>query len=145
MYAITLRQPWADCIAHFGKRVENRTWKPPAHLLGERIAIHAGKRFDTVGHDWLLRNPDLVGPNAIMSYALCLVLAGKNRPRGAVVATAILADVVTEGDSPWFAGPYGWLLREVKTLETAVPCRGAQGLWKLPDDIAKAVEGVLFV
>ena len=42
MQAITLKHPWAFAIARLGKRVENRTWKPPNRLLGQRIAIHGG-------------------------------------------------------------------------------------------------------
>lgn len=43
MKALTLLNPWAQAIAYWGKDVENRTWAPPASLVGERIAIHAGK------------------------------------------------------------------------------------------------------
>jgi len=42
MKALTLKQPWAWAVAHAGKDVENRTWKPPASVIGQRIAIHAG-------------------------------------------------------------------------------------------------------
>jgi len=48
MYALTVKQPWAEAIARHGKNVENRTRRPPAHLLGERIAIHVGQASD----DW---------------------------------------------------------------------------------------------
>lgn len=46
MYAICVKQPWAEAIARFGKDVENRTRRPPAHLIGQRVAIHAGKSRD---------------------------------------------------------------------------------------------------
>lgn len=43
MHALTIIQPWAWAVAHAGKDVENRTWAPPAALIGQDIAIHAGK------------------------------------------------------------------------------------------------------
>jgi hypothetical protein len=44
--AITLHSPWAQCIIYGTKRVENRTWKPPAKVRGERLVIHCGKTDD---------------------------------------------------------------------------------------------------
>ena len=44
MYAITLHQPWASLIALGVKTVETRSWPAPAHLVGQTIAVHAGKR-----------------------------------------------------------------------------------------------------
>jgi len=49
LLALTLWQPWAWCIAHATKRVENREWPPPETLLGHRFAIHAGQHYDTAG------------------------------------------------------------------------------------------------
>lgn len=43
MKALTLTCPWGPAIAHWDKRVENRTWSPPESLIGQRLAIHAGK------------------------------------------------------------------------------------------------------
>ena len=45
MYAITLHQPWASLIALGLKTVETRSWPAPARLVGQRIAVHAGKRL----------------------------------------------------------------------------------------------------
>lgn len=42
MRALTLKAPWGTVIAKHGKDVENRSWKPPDSILGERIAIHEG-------------------------------------------------------------------------------------------------------
>lgn len=46
MYAITIRQPWAEAIARHGKNVENRSRRPPAHIIGQRVAIHVGQGAD---------------------------------------------------------------------------------------------------
>ncbi len=44
MYAITLHQPWATLIVLGFKTVETRSWPAPERLVGQTIAIHAGKR-----------------------------------------------------------------------------------------------------
>lgn len=41
MRALTIRQPWAGCIAHLDKRIENRTWRLPGKYIGATVAIHA--------------------------------------------------------------------------------------------------------
>jgi hypothetical protein len=58
MRFLTVRQPWAGCIAHLGKRVENRGWHCPARSVGTQIAIHAAAAVDDAvisvpgGEDW---------------------------------------------------------------------------------------------
>jgi hypothetical protein len=46
MKALTLWQPWSWAIAHAGKRIENRTWRPLGCVINQQIAIHAGKQLD---------------------------------------------------------------------------------------------------
>lgn len=36
-------------------------------------------------------------------------------------------------------GPVCWALSDIKRLPEPVPCRGHQGLWALPPDVAEAV------
>lgn len=45
MKVITVWQPWASLIAIGAKPYEFRSWKPPASLIGRRIAIHAAARL----------------------------------------------------------------------------------------------------
>ena len=88
MYAITLHQPWASLIALGIKTVETRSWAAPGRLLGQTIAIHAGRRVvrqpgecierelrARLGEDWV-RTGSGLGPDI---------------PTGAVLATATLA------------------------------------------------------
>lgn len=37
--------------------------------------------------------------------------------------------------SPWFFGPFGWALDEIRPLAEPVPCKGALGLWRVPEHI----------
>jgi len=45
MKAITIWPEWAHCIAHRGQNVVNRGRTAPAELIGQRIAIHAGRHI----------------------------------------------------------------------------------------------------
>jgi hypothetical protein len=117
-----------------GKRVENRTWMPPKSLIGQRIAIHAGKKYD----------PDDAATIASASVTPMNLLAEARQPTG-IVCTVVLAGVVTKADNPrerfgfWWAGPVGWVLEDVQRLPEPIPCRGAQGLWDVPADIAARI------
>lgn len=122
--AITLHQPWAWAIAHAGKDIENRIWKPPASVIGCRIAIHAGKVLDRDGLDALRDRGIEPTSNELI--------------RGAIVAVCTVTGYVEESDSPWFTGPIGWTLEDIVAIDP-VPCRGFQGLWNLPPDIKRLI------
>lgn len=133
MKALTLWQPWAHAVAHFGKRIENRPWKPWPSIVGQVVAIHAAAKVDPIGEaaveGWVRRHTGLLLPPAA------------SLPRGAIVATARVTGVLTESESPWFVGPFGWTLDEVVALPAPVPCRGAQGLWTVPPEVEALVLG----
>ncbi len=81
MYAITLHQPWASLIALGVKTVETRSWPAPERLVGQAIAIHAGKR--------VIRQP--VGAIEQAMWAHLGEDWRKTIPAGAVLATAVLS------------------------------------------------------
>lgn len=58
-----------------------------------------------------------------------------------IVATARLKGVASmfrgAQDGRWYFGPVGWVLEDVRPLDEPIPCRGAQGLWTVPDEIAR--------
>ena len=138
LYALTVLQPFATAIARFGKNVENRTWWPDRRLpVGGWLAIHAGGR-DYAGADsdefrrWL---GGLVGRYFPPGYLAAL-------PHGAIVAVAhveAISDPRAKA-SPWaIAGQEQWRFGCVFDLVEPVPCKGAQGLWRVPDDVAAIV------
>lgn len=89
MRAMTVKQPWASLIASGEKRIENRSWRPPAALIGERIAIHAGAGWDKSGEKHTTaRRGDL--------------------PQSRVVATAVIDCVLESSDDPYWIGPLAW-------------------------------------
>jgi hypothetical protein len=132
MLALTLHQPWAFAVAHLGKDVENRGWPPPAKVIDQRIAIHAGLHVDREAMDHL-RRIGIALPDSLVA--------------GAVVATVRVAGVrewrkawpTQPPLSRWFTGPFGWQLEDVLALAKPVPCKGRQGLWRLPDDVEARV------
>jgi hypothetical protein len=136
MKALTLHQPWAYAVAHLGKDIENRTWRPPAALTGQRVAIHAAKQWD------YQRVWDIVGQwGTARLIDLDLLDFGQiDAQRGHIIATAIVSGVVTSSASPWWCGPLGWQLTDVRTLVKPVACKGAQGLWTVPVDVLAAIE-----
>ena len=130
MRAFTVHQPWATAIAVLGKPIENRTWRLPRHVIGERVALHAGLYFEEAAAE-ALAGTELAPGVTVRWFA--------EQPRGAVIATLVFAGVVTSSRSPWFSGPFGWQLEDVRALREPVYVRGAQGLWVLPEHVERQV------
>ena len=149
VYAITLHQPWATLIALGIKTVETRSWAAPGRLLGQTIAIHAGRR--------VVRQPgEAIERELRVHWGDDWRL---NMPMGAVVATATLAgmarvehvnpvtghavhDIGTETGcavgaartriDPWgyfSSGRWLWFLADVKALPEPAPAVGRQSFW----------------
>lgn len=96
--AISLWQPWASLIALGAKTIETRSWRAPARLIGQRIAIHATASIPSalgLGR----RGRKVIGDYEVEKDAAGLLLRGPiawpyRLPLGAVVATADLVDCV---------------------------------------------------
>lgn len=115
MKALSINQPWAWAILHAGKDIENRSW--PTKYRGD-VLIHAGMRFD---RDGLRFVEDQVGRE----------IDPEERPRGGVLGIVEIVDCVTESESPWFFGEYGFVLRNPRIIEPR-KCKGALGFFE-PD------------
>lgn len=121
MRALSIRQPWAWAITSAGKNIENRSWS--TDYRGP-ILIHAALNLDWYGDD-VDEVEDTFG-----------VSVPEELPIGGIVGKAKIVDVVRASDSPWFRGPFGFVLAEAR-LTRFVECRGALGLWVPSDDIIK--------
>jgi len=134
LLGLTLHRPWPILIAKGIKRIENRTWSPEPRLqVGEWFAVHAGKKYDERCSPMAQR----------LGVDMEVFFDKKLGAEGCIVAVARYAGCVTESTDPWFFGPVGWLLPEVVALEP-IPCKGAQGLWYVPDataDLCRAAYG----
>lgn len=138
MKALTLWQPWATAIAIGAKRFETRSWR--TSYRGP-ILIHAAARA-----------VDELEARELWNLAGLSWPPGYFFPRGAIVAAAQLVEVhPTESllhRQPPLVGPaervlgdftvgrQAWELRDVRRLREPVPCRGGQGIWEVPGDVA---------
>lgn len=143
MRALTLWRPWTDAILYGGKRVENRTWLPPAFLLdtdrpvGDRVvALHAGQFYDKEGAHWMRDNGlyDPPGPEASPQGVVGVFrISGVRRLEGTPI------EVWRPDPDLWFSGPFGFSLTAVQRLERPIACRGGMKFWTLPADVERWV------
>ena len=161
MLAISVRNPWAWCIVHAGKPVENRDWQDTNPAIrhawslvkaGERIAIHAGKRLDP--DDWE-DCKDMCGSSAAISVAVeeagGLTLSRCRELCGGIIGSAKLIGVIKRGElvddhrmiaahaSPWRnSTSYALVLADPKPC-AFVPCNGALGFFDVPESALEAL------
>jgi hypothetical protein len=115
--ALSIRQPWAHCIIHHGKDIENRTWS--TRFRGP-VLIHAAKGWSPSARQ------DLKDLRAFMD----ITIPYERLYFGAILGVASISGCVEESDSEWFNGPYGFTLEHVRRLPAPIPCRGALGFFR---------------
>ena len=121
---LTVREPWAWLILNADKDIENRTW--PTKVRG-RVWIHAAKGM-TVAEYWDARLfVDSIYDAAKLGHIS--IPDGARLPRGGIIGSVDIVDCVSSSESPWFAGPWGFVLKNPKPCEM-IPCRGALGFWR---------------
>ncbi|MEW5422678.1 ASCH domain-containing protein [Amorphus sp. 3PC139-8] len=115
-------QPWAWLIVQGFKPIENRSWRT---WRRGRVLIHASKKVDRAAMAAVQadRHPVTGKPMAFGAPAVF--------ETGGIVGEAAIVNCVSESDSDWFVGPYGFVLRSPRPLPFT-PCRGALGIFKLP-------------
>lgn len=112
--ALSIMQPWAWLIVAGHKDIENRTW--PTSYRGP-VLIHAGKRADAHFMPPYWEWSDITPP---CDFDL-----------GGIIGEAEIIDCVRDSLSPWFHGPYGFVLDNMRPLPFQ-PCRGQLGFF-VPD------------
>ena len=117
MKAISVRQPWAYCIMHAGKDVENRMIRT---FHRGPILIHASKTLDEDGYLELLeRGIDLPPEHEL--------------PRGCLLGIVEITDCRSQDLSEWFEGPWGYVLANPMPFHEPVPFRAMPGIFTVPD------------
>jgi hypothetical protein len=118
MKAISIKQPWAWLIVNGLKDIENRDW-----ITWERghVLIHAGKQFDNEGYAWIAEH---------MQSVFEQMPEPNQYDMGGVVGECEIVDCVVESTSPWFFGPFGFVIRDAKPLPF-MPCRGRLGFFEV--------------
>jgi hypothetical protein len=134
MRCLSIQHPWAYLISSGQKDIENREWTT---CYRGPLLIHAGAKVDPT---WFYRD-GRVAEQMIAHYGVREMPATRAEyPLKAIIGMADLIDVVTESESRWFCGSYGFVLRNARAFKEPVPYRGQLGLFPVP---LTAVEGAL--
>jgi hypothetical protein len=135
MLGISVWQPWASLIAAGAKRYETRSWRPPASLIGRRLAICSSRTEE-----------GLFASAQDQAFSrLCLRRLGRAPlPMGTVVAIVTVAGFIGTVSSAarrigarerlvgnWSPDRYAWRLEDVRALATPVPVSGSQRFFYL--------------
>lgn len=121
---LSIRQPWAWLIVKGIKPVENRTWRTSYR---GRVLIHAGLTYPKREHG--------------DDYALWWEQgypAEREKMVGGIVGEAVIVDCVREHSSPYFNGPYGFVLERAKAYPSLIPYGGRLGFFGVPEHVVKS-------
>jgi len=100
--ALTIRQPWAWLIVNGIKNIENRSWH--TNYRGY-FYIHSSLKIDEQSYQILKANKKLQLPKI------------KHLQTGGIIGKAKLVSCTTKSKSPWFTGPYGFIMRKQRPVE----------------------------
>lgn len=137
MKALSLTQPWATLVAIGTKRYETRSWNT---LYRGQVAIHASKGFPNACKD-LLTVPEFVmslgvAPQLPLGSIIALVSIKSTTPTHSIAHK--LDDIeLSYGD--YSPNRFAWELDGVIKLKNPIPCKGALGLWNVPEEIASEI------
>ena len=122
MKALSIQQPWPYAILYLQKDVENRDW--PTKFTG-RIKIHAGKKYDQKGHDWLVKQGFTIPANLPMGGFVGEVDITGCHQLGAVNCDPNVAA------SKWAFGDYCFSLAN-PVPHDLIPARGMLNFFEVP-------------
>lgn len=119
--ALSVRQPWAWAIIHGGKDIENRTQGSvvAGKMKPGRICIHAATGMAEREYCWAVWK---------MAQIAVTVPPPDQLPRGAIIGTVTVTDIVSDSESPWFGGPMGLVLAEPEPV-APFPATGELGYY----------------
>jgi ASCH domain len=117
MKALSVRQPWAHFIVRGYKPVENRQWW--TQYRGP-LLIHAAKGMTKFEYEDCM---ELAAAIARFTAIEIPLPAFEELERGGIAGRADLVACVSDHDSPWFSGKFGFVLQNAKPLPF-VPYKG---------------------
>lgn len=109
MKALSVKQPWAWLLVNGHKDIENRVWR--TNLRG-KVLIHAGQKFDDEFNPDYVPTVEGLPPWRAPEYQL-----------GGIVGMVEIVDCVESHESPWFFGPFGFVIGKARPLPF-YPVRG---------------------
>jgi hypothetical protein len=98
-----------------------------------RADIHAAQKLEESEFFKFVQSRGLAAEPSIRS------LDAKSLPRGAVIGVVDIVDCVMTSDSPWFEGPFGFVLANPRSLKP-VTCKGALQIFDLDPSVALEIE-----
>ena len=130
--ALSVRQPWAWAILYGGKVIENRSGGAirAGSMVPGRIALHAAKGMSEKEYRWGLWRLERHGVRCPRPDEL---------PRGAIIGSVEVVEIISESDSEWFGGKMGLVLHDPVPCDP-IPAPGALGYfeWRRSGDLAEA-------
>jgi hypothetical protein len=147
MFCISIRQPWSECIVRGVKSIEVRTWLPPSKLIGEMVAIHAGKKWS---REAPLEIHRLAG-NAAYETKWQIARSGGIIGVAKLVKAfrfsyAEFKEMQSKHLNPlnWYGdGLCGWEFAEPVRFERMIPCKGQLRFWELDEATEGRVKAAL--
>ena len=137
MKAITIKPPWAALIIDGGKDIENRTRR--TNVRGW-VLVHAGLRMDQPGMVLDFCEGFGVFDDAAKASKARDVLLRERHSCGGIIGAMHITDCVDDSPSPWFCGPFGYVIDRVVPLPF-FPCRGQQGWFNV--DLPAEMEAMI--
>lgn len=151
--AITILAPWPSFIFADDlplipgpKVIENRGRTPPRVLVGSRVLVHTGRRYDDGGARWISERFGLKVPGPAECHLGRIVgavtIVGWVSDSGSSLPVGMNEVLIRR--NPWLTGPVGWLLADPVRLGTPVPARGQQTHgWMVPPEVLAVVNAQL--
>lgn len=150
MKIISIRQPWAWGIFRAGKDIENRSW---ATKVRGRVLVHASLRTPTTLDREQILSILMKHPLRWTGTMLCDALdigpesretrwsALRMLPVGGIIGSVEIVDCVSHSTSPWFFGPFGFVLRDPRPLPF-IRLKGRLGFWNATPDVMAQVQEI---
>ena len=129
MITLSIRQPWAWLIVNGHKDIENRDWQTKVR---GKFLVHASKGMTKDEYEdcidtchWISRKRPFPSNTVLPKF--------DDLERGGVVGMSEILDCVSQSESPWFFGEYGFVLGRSKVLPF-MPFKGQLGFFNVEYD-----------
>lgn len=142
MKALSIKQPFAWLIVNGHKLIENRTWRVPLYFhFGDKLAIHASKKFDHAGYGWVkdtfpglpMPQPEEFVKGALVGEVDLIHCFTKDDFQEHVVIKQAVGEPspLADYDTRWFTGPFGWFFANPVAYQVPIPRTGYLGLFRV--------------
>jgi len=122
---LSLTQPWAWLVVNGYKDIENRRWHTKYRGW---CYIHAAKGVTRGNYsDVVAFTKDKAPHITLPPFADC--------KRGGVIGMVRFTDCVQASESPWFFGPFGFVIAQAVAFDEMIPLTGHLGFFNAPIEL----------